>query len=324
MSAFASALNRRQSRRIVRRQPLRSRLFLESLESRVLLDASSGVIGGGLDNLSVNTSLGSTGVVLPVFGSGPHATGLAGLSSSGTASLGAASSSLSQDQPNSQLRTFGVNSQGDDTRLGLSTMASMLSDAYGFGSGVQPNAPWAPAAYNLGLANHQYGYPSQIDNGFSSVAPWQHRTASLQPESDPTDPATQEVHSEVVPDRKSRHEQSQTDEFRLEDKAEDEKTLLEKTATEEAKPELPRDDPAIEQALFADPFLILKTTSTDRSSSRNVHENDTDAVMREDDGIPSSLWVSTVAPAQIAALVVGLPAVEAPAASSEMVPAGEN
>ena len=69
-----------------------------------------------------------------------------------------------QDQLDSQFRDFAVNSQGINNQL-YQTMADLLFAVYGFGSGVMPNAPWMPAAYNLGLANHQYDYATQPDLG---------------------------------------------------------------------------------------------------------------------------------------------------------------
>lgn len=45
-------------------------------------------------------------------------------------------------------------------------MANILFDVYGFGSGMMPNAPWMPAAYNLGLANHPFNSLSQSDLGY--------------------------------------------------------------------------------------------------------------------------------------------------------------
>jgi hypothetical protein len=62
-----------------------------------------------------------------------------------------ASSLPSQDQLTSQFRDFGVNSQGVNNQL-YQPMANILSDIYGFGSGVMPNAPWMPAAYNHGFS----------------------------------------------------------------------------------------------------------------------------------------------------------------------------
>jgi hypothetical protein len=71
----------------------------------------------------------------------------------------------SQDQLNSQFRDFGVNSQGGNNQLDQA-LTNILFDVYGFGSGVMPNAPWMPAAYNLGLANNQFGYSLQSDLGY--------------------------------------------------------------------------------------------------------------------------------------------------------------
>lgn len=282
-SLFASALKRPPSRQIVRRQPLRPRLFLESLEARVMLDASSGVLGGGLNNLSFNTSSASTGVELPVFTSGPHATGLAGLSAGGTASLGTAGSYLTQDQPNSQFRIFGINSEGDDNRLGLRSMMGVLFDAYGFGSGAQPNAPWKPAAYNLGLANHQFDYPTELDNGYGAVPPWYHRITADQADAavDEKTPKSDDANAPLV------SPSAQTD----------------------APPE--RDDPTLEVRLFGDP---LSTLAADAETQRAYsHEKNTS----EDGSIPNVLWLAALPPPHLAVLAAGLSTLATPVEEGE-------
>jgi hypothetical protein len=282
-SLFTSALKRPPSRQIVRRQPLRPRLFLESLEARVMLDASSGVLGGGLNNLSFNTSSASTGVELPVFTSGPHATGLAGLSAGGAASLGTAGSYLTQDQPNSQFRIFGINSEGDDNRLGLRSMMSVLFDAYGFGSGVQPNAPWKPAAYNLGLANHQFDYPTELDNGYGGVPPWHHPVAA-----DQTDAAVDEKTPE-------------SDDANA--------PLISPSARPDEPPE--RGDPTLEEKLFGDPLTTLATAA--ETQRVYCHENNTS----EDGSIPNVLWLAALPPSHLAVLAAGLTTLTAPVEEGE-------
>ncbi len=188
---LVSCLFRLQSRRIpvvkgnklerrqAHRQPIHPRPSLECLEERMLLDASSGLIGGSSGNLALNSNfnLASNGVILPTAQNVPNTTAVifnvfpnAG---AGTA-LAATATFLAQDQANSQFRTFAINSQGPDFRLDLDRLLETMAGTFGFGSGTEPNAPWMPNTYNIGLANHQYNYSSQTDLGFASVPPWYH------------------------------------------------------------------------------------------------------------------------------------------------------
>jgi hypothetical protein len=61
-----------------------------------------------------------------------------------------------------------------------SNVANFTQTAFGFGSGAQPNQPWVPNAYNLGLANQQSAYPSLSDHGFQVTPPWIRRVAHFQ------------------------------------------------------------------------------------------------------------------------------------------------
>jgi hypothetical protein len=133
--------------RPVCRQPNHSRPTLESLEDRVLLDGS-GLIGGA-NNFSFNGAAASSGIVFPMAAIMPDASGAAGLAfaNAGVAAALPATANLA---------------------------AQGLAGTLGFGSGSEPNAPWRPNSYNLGLANHQYGYPTQTDVGFTTVPPWYH------------------------------------------------------------------------------------------------------------------------------------------------------
>jgi hypothetical protein len=83
----------------------------------------------------------------------------------GVSSLAVTSAFVSQDQLNSQFRDFAINSQAVQNQF-IQTTADILFGAYGFGSGTTPNAPWMPAAYNLGLGNHQFNYSLQPDLGY--------------------------------------------------------------------------------------------------------------------------------------------------------------
>jgi hypothetical protein len=133
------------------------------------LDASSGLIGGATSSLALNSNfnLASNSIISPTpnISTGPstangadasHSFNFSGLASSGSGALAASSAFLAQGQPNAQFRLFAVNSQGTDIQLFQQSQLNFLVQSYGFGSGTQPNAPWAPAAYNLGLANRQF------------------------------------------------------------------------------------------------------------------------------------------------------------------------
>jgi hypothetical protein len=135
-------------RRQLCRQPIHARPSLEPLEERTLLDASSGLIGGA-NNLAFNGAAGSSGIILPMAAIMPDASAGTGLAfaNAGVAAALPATASLA---------------------------AQSIAGTLGFGSGTDPNAPWQPDAYNLGLANHQYGYPSMTDVGFTAVPPWHH------------------------------------------------------------------------------------------------------------------------------------------------------
>jgi hypothetical protein len=286
---FAPALNK-PGRRQSCRQPTRSRPILEHLEERTLLDASSGLIGG-VNNLTFNGAPASSGNVLPVPTSGEHAASISGIDASGRGSQASSDALLAQDQPNAQFRLFGVNSQGEGSRYIQQTTANILRDAYGFGSGTQPNAPWMPNAYNLGLANHQFGYSSQADMGYSSVPPWSSPVAqSLPKDQDRPLDKNDQLHflqkdeqgtetPEQLADQHSTRGEEQTRQHRLDkdvgDKSDELQALIEQQ-TSEKKPPI-------------------------------------ETIERADGTLPDSLWLSALAPAPMAALVAGLPGMSAEA-----------
>ncbi len=247
---------RRACRRQPCRRPARSRPFMEVLEDRTLLDGSSGLLGGA-NNLALNGAAASSGNVLPVVTSGEHAVSVSGLDASGRSAETVSDALLAQDQPNSQFRLFGVNSQGESTRLIQQTTANILRDAFGFGSGTQPNAPWAPAAYNLGLANHQYSYPSQTDNGFFSAPPWYHHIAYVQLGAEPLQDGDPESlllqHSNQEPQRR---ESSWLDEETSED-TRDAKSLTKQLDADPVVVLGRRGEPLVEEALFTEPLHTL-------------------------------------------------------------------
>jgi hypothetical protein len=258
----------------------------------MLLDASSGLFGG-VNNLAFNGAGASSGNLLIVPTSGEHAPSISGIDASGRSAQTASDSLFAQDQPNAQLRLFGVNSQGEGSRLPQTT-ANILRDAYGFGSGAMPNAPWMPNAYNLGLANHQFGYPSQSDMGFSSVPPWfpvaqflpkdesQFLDKNQSPPSEANGEAAEEP--EQLAAQPSLREQEQSPQDRLDKDAgepnEDLNMLWEQPACEKL--------------------------------------SDREAAGLEDGSIPDSLWLSALPPAPMAALIAGLPGMAAAAEGGEI------
>ncbi len=283
-----------------RRQPTHSRPSLEYLEERTLLDASSGLIGGATGNLALNNNfnLASNGVILPTPGfstgasvangaNGAHSLDFSGLASGGTGAQAASSAFLAQGSTNAQFRIFAVNSQGPDYSLFQQTLLNFQTQAYGFGSGTAPNAPWRPNAYNLGLGNRQFNYSSQSDFGFQPVPPWTVPVAQTRPESQLDDEdGTAAEEPEQALAQKSTPEQEQTQQKRMDD-------LMDRI--ERAEKQLEK--PASEKEHLAD-----------------------EALMQRDSSIPDAVWLSALAPAPMAALVAGLPGL---AAASEGGDGGE-
>lgn len=298
---FASVLNAVLRRRSPRPQPLRSRLQLEYLEDRMLLSTAGANQFGGLNNPTTNFNTQAVGNVLPQQGILNNALGITQLANSlPLSTLGAQADLMAQGHLNDQFRAFSVNSEGQGNQAQFQQQ-QLSFDAFGFGSGVQPNAPWKPAAYNLGLANHQYGYATQSDNGFQQVPPWYHSSMQPTQHTQPQDESlvSEEPDSSLVPD-KMREGQQNTQQDEQNGDGWNEKLW------EDAQ--LPqRGDPDVEKALFA-----LTAPTNDESNTRSSAVSFTEKAT-EEEGIPSSLWLSALAPAQFAALIVGLPAVEAPA-----------
>jgi hypothetical protein len=321
------------------RQPTRSRPSLEHLEERTLLDGSGALPGA--DTLGSDFAPFSIGLALPTGANVPSTTGVTTQvfpSSGAEMALGAASSLGSENQSNSQFRDFATNSEGVTDQV-YQTTINLLINAYGFGSGTQPNRPWAPAAYNLGLANNQYGYPSQSDLGFSVTPPWFRPTA----QSLPQDPSLDAEDGDLMPESPLLHQATKDhgQDERLwmdegaHDKNENQTAPMEKpaeeeqTEPEEAALDWTRSDPAIEDALFSEPLHSLTAASVANhrnhavptlSSAKHAatsNENKMEGPAAEESSIPSSLWVSALAPAQMAALVAGMPGVEAPAQGCE-------
>jgi hypothetical protein len=290
------------SRRHAWRRPTRSRPYLEHLEDRTLLDVES-VLGA----LGSNFAAAAIGLTEPIGTYYQTISNNGGLTSesypnaTGQTALGVASSFMAQDQSSSQHRDFSVDSEGDDYQLSVMTVNTLLY-AYGFGSGTQPNAPWKPAAYNVGLANHQYGYPTETDLGFSATPPWFHRTAQSLPKDQLLDAdEVVDLLTESPLDHQSAKDRGEDQLPWMEENAQDTmenksaptvKAEEEQAVPEQVAPDLNRGDPTMEEALFTDPLHTLSVATR---------------------SIPSPFWISALAPAQMAALVVGLPGAGTPA-----------
>jgi hypothetical protein len=130
---------------------------LECLEERVVPDGASGNLGI-VTNGGVNFQGGIT--LVP----NPPSADLSGIAVGTFASPFNASGALNLAQQGPNLP---------------SNVPNFTQTAFGFGSGAQPNQPWVPNAYNLGLANQQSAYPSMSDFGFQA-APWIRRVAHFQ------------------------------------------------------------------------------------------------------------------------------------------------
>jgi hypothetical protein len=320
--SFASSVKKASPpRQTTRRQPLRSRLHLECLEDRMLLSSAASIQFGGLNNPALNSAFNTqeVGIVLPQQGTANPINNPLAITQIANSlpyiTLGPQADLAAQSHLNDQFRAFAVNSQGQGNSAQMQQQQFFFIDAYGFGSGVQPNAPWKPAAYNVGLANHQFSYASQSDNGFQSVPPWYHLFTQPTEQTQPRD----EPLATEVPDAALVHHQANEDkQFPLE-KMEESDGSKEKMKPPEDKTTPERGDPAIEDALFGESSYLL-TPAQENRQAESSHENfaDKEGTTEEEGTLPNAWWLSTLAPAQIAALVVGLPAVEAPAASGEV------
>jgi len=312
---FASARNSSASRETVWGRPR-----VEQLEDRMLLAADAANQQGFVNNATVNFNTQTIGLTLPnVSQSGNPlaitqiANGMQSPQINGVA-LAAQANLLTQGQVFDQFRAAGVNSMGQSGQGSefQQVQGTYLSMAQGFGSGVMPNAPWMPAAYNLGLGNHQFNYPSQADHGFPPVAPWFQQS-------------TQRVQNGQGSDEDRAWQKENTGDQNEEKIVPDAKQPV----REEDESELRRGDPAIENALFTELLPSLPREAgtnrldlgvSERTNAKHIpdaNENATNGSLSEDETIPSPLVISAVAPAQMAALVAGLPGVAAPVESGD-------
>jgi hypothetical protein len=299
------------------RWPTRSRPSLERLEERTLLDAS-------------NFAPLAIGLALPTGSGLPSTTGVTAQTfptAAGDTALAVTSALVTQSQGSSQFGAFAINSQGAINNVFQSTQ-TILRDAFGFGSGTQPNAPWAPNAYNVGLANRQFNYSSQSDFGFSPTPPWFHPVSQSLPQDDAGYAEEDLVEILELPlAHRPRKDLLQDEQGWMSEDTRDqntEKTVPEKQAVrEEAVP----DDPALSDAVFTEPLLTLAAAAVANPRDQERHslagnENKVDQPASEDHSIPSPLVISALAPAQMAALVAGMPGVEAPTEGCEGVAGG--
>jgi hypothetical protein len=289
-----------------RRQPIQARPSLECLEERALLDASSGLIGGASGNLNLNSNfnLASNGAILPTAQNFPNTTAVTANvfpnAGAGTA-LAVSSSFIAQDQISSQFRDFAINSQGASVRLDLNTQVGMMTGAFGFGSGTQPNAPWKPNAYNLGLANRQPDYSTQTDNGFASASPWSRQWSS---------PVAQLQRSQ------SNNPDSPLDEDQLHylnkdelGKETPEQFVAQRSIREPDQPQQDRLDKDVDDNGDDLQDLIEQQLSEKKPPIETIE--------KADGTLPDSLWLSALAPAPMAALIAGLPGMPAAAEGAD-------
>lgn len=336
-------LNLRSTVTKAKRPERRTRPCLEMLEDRMLLSAagSANQMGPINNPTLINFNTPTTGQLVS---NGPN--GLPGIPIANgqpvnllnPVTVTALANQFAQGmQATQQFRALGVNSQGQGNFDFLALQMTFLTTATGFGSGTWPNRPWVPAAYNLGLANHQYGYPSQSDLGFLSAPPWANSTNQQHVENDPLDEDATWIPEHLLI-QKSAKEQKDG----LMDEQNDENAApiapKEKTKSQEqTNPEMKRAEPQSQEAFFTEYEKMLEaiaranrlseSVDTKPQSRRLLMPSETQEAtpIENSTGIPSSLWLSCLEPAQLAALVAGLPAVEAPAEPAETAgtPSGE-
>jgi len=324
-------------------RPTRYRLSLEMLEDRMLLSTagSANQMGGANNPTLVNFSLPTTSFLVtqnPIDRTGiANGTSFSNsvLNANQPLSFTALADQLVQGaQATTQFRALGVNSQGQGNPLLQNQFFQLafFTTAAGFGSGTWPNRPWVPAAYNLGLANHQFGYPSQADLGFQTAPPWANSVNQLSVRNTPLDEEGTWIPEHLLIDHSTEEPEQGVKDQSYKPFSENEKALPEKPELQEqGEPSLKRGDPSTEEALF---MPYGKTVNDPIRANRSLPNNryflsDAQTIQSEEQvqpspaeekmGIPTTLWLSALAPAQLTAMVAGLPAVPAsaePAASA--------
>jgi hypothetical protein len=284
-------------RKITRRLSVRPRLSVEPLETRMLLDVGASNVLGGLNNATFNTAPQSIGLTLP-----PTPGNTANSITPATVAnvlvpltQGALAAPLAQNQLYDQFRLLAVNSQGQGNQPQVFQQFYFMG-AFGFGSGTQPNQPWVPNAYNLGLANGQWAFPSQSDFGSPSLPPWTRPLAHLRLHDNRPD-------TEQVPETVLVHLRTDDEPTPVDCKADH---------TDEDLP-----PPAEQVTPPADSSLYPERTAWNRGDAA-VEE----ALFSEDMDLPDPLWLSALAPTPVAAVVMGLPGLQPSAEGGEISPEG--
>lgn len=274
------------------------------------MSAATGLVGGAFHNLSLNSNFNfaSSGNVnfIPGYnnfgtsgianGANPaHSLTFTGLANSNIGAESASSTFLAQDQLYSQFRLFAVNSQGPDFQREQQQLMNFLVPSFGFGSGTWPNRPWMPAAYNVGLANHQFGYPSQSDNGFRSAPQWSYPTPGTIP----------------VGQHQAEQRLGEDDSMVLEQP--EQKLPPKLMLQQEQNPQ----EETQQKWIDDDTDDTGETTKMWMESSASQKASLTDQVLQEDAYLPASVWLTIFTPAPMTALVAGLPGVAFPVVAVE-------
>lgn len=179
-----------------------------------------------------------------------------------------------------------------------------------------------PAAYNLGLGNHQFNYPSQADHGFPPAAPWfLPFTQRVQHDQRPDDEQATRIPELILIQQTTPDQGKDQPDWQKQstwDHREGKILPSEKQPVmEDSEGELRRVDPATEDALFTEPLAALSTERANVKHGLDTNENAMNGSLSENETIPSPWVISAIAPAQMAALVAGLPGVAAPAESGD-------
>lgn len=301
------------------REPLHTRPRVEQLEDRLLLTAGSSNQQGLVNNPTINFNAPSIGLTLPNNSQGGNPLAVSQfVNTQQSTSIGAQANLLAQGQVTNQFRSFSVNSQGQGNEY-VGNQTQFQATAMGFGSGVMPNAPWMPAAYNLGLANHQFANPSMLDNGFGSSTAW--FDPPTQPvrdaQGEPDGGATRypELMSVTQSTSDNQHDFLQPIPENIWAEFEEKYTDTQDSPIEqETEKELRRGDPEVEETLFSAPSALLPVemrVSRFSNNNRSLDENQgaMEGESTETTSIASPLLLSAVEPAQLAALVAGLPGI---------------
>jgi len=301
-------------------------MTLEQLEDRMVPSAASSNMVAGVNNATVNPAPQSIGVVVPATTNAQqNNSGLAAATfpaTSNTTVLGVLAATQTQGQLYGQFRAVSVNSQGQIDQF---NQMPWNNGAFGFGSGTQPGQPWAPAAYNVGLANHQFAFSSSSDQGLQAPPPWTRPIDYNQEIDAESDQDSQAIHPLGAAEAPVADEdKGQADEEGTESNTDDLTTWL-PSAKEHAVPTRNSERTADEESLSADARLaqeallwkegfsyavgslpddhraamLMGDDRTTESEQAEVHLSDLPT-------LSSSLSLSGLTPLQFSALVTGL------------------